>query len=190
MFHLLVVLVLDMTNHLLMKFLCVHHLLVVICVEMTNHLLMTFFFIYILLVVLGLEMTDQLLMIVLLRLTFILVKENKLIHSALVRPLLCMGIFHHKLCVLHNIMSLLSLILYENIGHVFIPPCLVLSIISSLIGITSLVFSSHPFRYFLYKNFLNSNPLESFILNNLVSRNNSTGCPPVVICTGFVWGLR
>ena len=106
------------------------------------------------------------------------------------RPSLFMGLFYHKLRVLHNIMSLLLFILYQNILRVFLPPCFVLSMISSLIGIMILVFRSHPFCHFLYKHFLNINNLESFILNNIVSRNNSTGCPPFVICTGFFWSLR
>ena len=100
-----------------------------------------------------------------------------------------MGLFYHKLRVLHNITSLIIFILYENIRRVFLPQFLVISMISSIIGIMRLIFRIHPFRHFLYKNLLNSNPLESFILNNLVLRNNNTGFPPVIICTGFVWSL-
>ena len=101
-----------------------------------------------------------------------------------------MGLFHHKLRALHNTMGLLLFIMYENIGLVFLLLCLVLSMISSLIGIMILVVRSHPFHHLLYKIFLNNNPLESFILNNIVSENNRMGCPPVVIYTGFVWSLR
>ena len=101
------------------------------------------------------------------------------------RPLLCMGLFHHKLRVLHNIMRLLLFILYENIGRVFTPLCLVLSMLYFLIGITILVLCSHPFCQLLYKNFLNNNPLESFILNNLVSRRNSTGLSSCYHLHGF-----
>ena len=55
-----------------------------------------------------------------------------------------------------------------------LPPYLVISMISSFIGIMSLVFRSHHFRHFLYKNFLNSNPLESMIATGQEFRN--LGC--------------
>ena len=77
MFHIIVVLGLNMTNQLLMEFLFILHLLVVFCMDMTDHLLMKFFCVYILLGVLGLDLTDHLLMIALLQLTFILVKEHQ-----------------------------------------------------------------------------------------------------------------
>ena len=75
MFHLLFVLGMDMANHLLMTFLCIHCLLFVLGLEMTDHLLITFFCLYILLGVLGLEITDHLLVIALLQLTFALVRN-------------------------------------------------------------------------------------------------------------------
>ena len=75
MFHLLILLGLDITNHLLVTFFFIHHLLVVLGLEMTDHLIMTLFCIYIILVVIGIYITDHLLIIVLLQLTFILVKN-------------------------------------------------------------------------------------------------------------------
>ena len=70
--------------------------------------------------------------------------------------------------------TLVPNVLQPQLQGTLLQPCLALSMLYYLIVITRLVFRIHPFRHLLYKNVLNSNPLERMIATGQEFRN--LGC--------------